>query len=152
MAYIANQELWKNVASSMHTLIQTRNFSWVRYVIAILSLQVVDLCSSIERVFQMNMEGLMAESHVMARLKQIIRSSIQTDSYKIDACCTEHQVYWINTAITIFLRVRINHFVRIRNREIKELAEKKKEKRALVNKLGQNSSKPSRKTKKVKHL
>jgi hypothetical protein len=101
------------------------------------------------------MEGLMAESHVMARLKQIIRSygsSIQTDSYNIDACCTEHQVYWISTAITIFLRIRINHFVRIRNREIKQLAEQKKEKRALVYKIGQNLSKPSRKTKKAKHL
>jgi hypothetical protein len=101
-AYIASQETWKKVESLEHTLIQMRNFSWAKYGLAVPSPQVADLCNSIERVFQMNVEGLMVGSHLMTRLKEIICSCIQVDSYYVDACCSKHQVYWISSAITIF--------------------------------------------------
>jgi hypothetical protein len=43
--------------------------------------------------------------------------------------------------------VRIHHFVRIRNRELKDLAEKRK-----FAKAAKDAFKPNRKAKKVKHL
>ena len=58
-----------------------------------------------------------------------------------------HRTSWLNAALRLFLRVRIHHFVRVRNRELKMLAEKKKAKSAEL-----KAVKPNRKSKKVKHL
>jgi hypothetical protein len=89
---------------------------------------------------------------ILERLKEIIRQTVQAESYHVDACCNAHQAYWISAAITMFLRVRILHCVRVRNREIKELAEKRKHKLAQVYKQQKAAQKLSRKTKKIKHL
>jgi len=103
-----------------------------------------EICSAMERVVQMNIEGVMAGPSVMRCLTDVIRASVNFESYNVDCCCSEHQQYWLNHALAMYLRVRIHHFVKVRNRELKQLAEKQKEKK--------DRPKPSRKTKKVKHL
>ena len=79
-----------------------------------------------ERVVHMNTERVMAGPYVMRTLTDIVFETINVRSYYIDVCCDKHQQYWLNTAITLFLRVRIRHFVKIRNRELKQLQDKKK--------------------------
>ena len=81
----------------------------------------------------------------MRTLKDIIFETVNIHSYQIDVCCKEHQQYWLNLAITLFLRVRIHQFVKIRNRELKQLQDKKKV-------VQQTTRKPSQKLKKVKNL
>jgi len=75
----------------------------------------------------MNTEGIMAGPYVMRTLKDIIFETVNVHSYQIDVCCEEHQQYWLNSAIiTVFLRLCIHHFVKICNRELKQLQDKKR--------------------------
>jgi hypothetical protein len=73
------------------------------------------------------------------------------DSYPIDDCCSNHKIWWLNMAVTVFLRVRIHDFVRIRNRELKDLAEARKIKKQK-HEAEATASRGSRKAKKVMHL
>jgi hypothetical protein len=151
-AYVVSKETWNKVDCDHNLLIRMRNYSWAKYGLTTPSPQVLELCCSMERIFQTNMEGLMAGSGVMARLTEMIKNTIFLDSYYVDACCKMHQTYWITTAVTIFLRIRIHHFVRVRNREIKAMAEKKKQKLRNTLSEGKKAVKSSRKLRKIKHV
>ena len=85
-------------------------------------------------------EAVIAGPAVMGSLKDLISQGINTDSFNIEICCQQHRIHCVMSVITLFLRIRIHHFVKIRNRELKELAEKKKDK-----------VKRNRKVKKVVH-
>jgi len=144
-AYICSKQKQQTSTALHAALTQARQFHWAKYGLTIPSACVFDLCCAIERVVQMNIEGVMAGPYVMRTLKDIIFETVNVHSYQIDVCCKEHQQYWLNLAITLFLRVRIHHFVKIRNRELKQLQDKKKV-------VQQTTRKPSQKLKKVKNL
>jgi len=99
-----------------------------------------ELCNAMERIVQMNIEAVIAGPAVMGSLKDLISQGINTDSFNIEICCQQHRIHCVTNVITLFLRIRIHHFVKIRNRELQELAEKKKDK-----------VKRNRKVKKVVH-
>ena len=142
--YIASKEKQKS-STALHTILtHARQFDWAKYGLTVPSPGLYEICSAMERVVQMNIEGVMAGPSVMRCLTDVIRASVNLESYNVDCCCSEHQQYWLNHAVAMYLRVRIHHFVKVRNRELKQLAEKQKEKK--------HRPKPSRKTKKVKHL
>ena len=145
-AYVHSKETWKTLHATHTVLVQTRQFDWAKYGLTVPSPALYELCCAIERVVQTNMEGVMAGPGVMGSLKDIFMQSVDRESYEINCCCKVHQTYWLNAAVTLFLRVRIHHFVKVRNRELKQLAAKQKEKHAHA-----AVSKPSRKLKKVKH-
>lgn len=79
--------------------------------------QLYELCYSIDCVVQMNIEGIMTGAHVMGTLKDCITQSLEVDSFKVDACCSEHQKDWVCKAITLYLCLEIHH--RVRNQELK---------------------------------
>jgi len=144
-SYVASKQKHQS-STALHTaLTKARNFDWAKYGLTIPTPDLFDLCCGMERAVQMNIERVMAGPRVMRCLKDIINETVDVRSYQIDVCCDKHRQYWLNTAVTLFLRVRIHHFVKIRNRELKDLADKKKAAKATV-------SKPSRKLKKVKHV
>jgi len=137
-AYVASKEKHK-ASVALHTILtHARDFDWAKYGLTIPPPDLFDICCAMERVVQMNIEGVMSGPKVMRSLIDVVRQTVNVDSYHVDVCCDEHQKYWINNAIVLFLRVRIHHFVRVRNRELKQLADKKKHSRP----------KPSRKAKK----
>jgi len=147
-AYIFTKNANKSVVEKHTLLIHCRQFDWAKYGLTVPSPAVFDFCCAIERVVQINIEGVIAGLRVMGCLYDIVLQTIDCNSYSIDTCCTEHKCMWVRKAIWLYLRVRIHHFVRTRNTELKQLAEQKKQ--TKVNKL--TAAKPSRKTKKVKHL
>ena len=69
---------------------------------------------------------MMSNERVMQKLHDLCLGSVFIESYTIESACSEHQLLWINRALTLFLRVRIHHFVKIRNQELKQLADKQK--------------------------
>jgi len=151
-AYVTSKESQKHKPTGQHDVfVTTKEFSWAKYGLVIPSAALYDLWCVIERIVQMNMEGIMAGPRVMGCLKDMVQESVTVDSYYIDVSCDNHQSHWLNKAITIYLRVRIHHFVRVRNREPKELAEKRKSDAAKL-KLTTRNQKRNRKAKKVKHL
>ena len=94
-----------------HTvLMEMRQFEWAKYGLACPSPQLYDLCRAVEQIVQLNMEALIAGPRVMGNLKEIVVRGISIDSYPIDACCPDHKLFWLNNAITLYLRVRIHHF------------------------------------------
>jgi len=129
-------------------LIHCRQYDWAKYGLTVPSPAVFDFRCAIQRVVQINIEGVIAGLRVMGCLYDTVLQTSDCTSYSIDTCCTEHKCMWVRKAIWLCLCVRIHHFVRTRNTELKQLAEKKKQ--TKVNKL--TAVKPSRKTKKVKHL
>ena len=143
-AYVSSKQKQQSSTALYTALTQARKFDWAKYGLTIPSPDLFDLCCGMERAVQMNIEGVMGGPRVMRCLKAIICQTVNVHSYHIDVSCDEHQQYWLNAAITLFLRVRIHHFVKIRNRELKQLADKKKT-------AQMTASKPSRKLKKVKH-
>jgi len=142
--YVSSKQKQQSSTALYTALTQARKFDWAKYGLTIPSPDLFDLCCGMERAVQMNIEGVMGGPRVMRCLKAIICQTVNVHSYHIDVSCDEHQQYWLNAAITLFLRVRIHHFVKIRNRELKQLADKKKT-------AQMTASKPSRKLKKVKH-
>lgn len=145
-AYILTKDANKTVVEKHSLLIHCRQFDWAKYGLTVPSPAVFDFCCAIERVIQVNIEGVIARPRVMGCLYDLVLQTVDCSSYSIDTCCAK--CMWVRKAIRLYLRVQIHHFVRIRNTELKQLAEKKKE--TKVNKL--RAVKPSRKTKKVKHL
>jgi hypothetical protein len=141
----------KNAGSKHASLLELRQFEWSKYGLASPSPQLFDLCCALERIVQVNIESTMAGPNVMGSLKDVIGCSVTVDSYPIDDCCSNHKTWWLNMAVTVFLRVRIHHFVRIRNRELKDLAEARKIKKQK-HEAEATASKGSRKAKKVMHL
>jgi catabolite regulation protein CreA len=129
LLYIRNKEKNKNSVGKHMTLLETRQFDWSKYGLASPSPQLYDLCCALERIVQLNIEGVMAGPSVMGSLKDIIDSTVTVDSYPIDECCSDHRSWWLSMVVTVFLRIRIHHFVRIRNRELKTLADTKKMKK-----------------------
>ena len=126
LLYIRNKEINKNSVGQYTTFLNIRQFDWSEYGLASSSPQLYDLCCALERIVQLNIEGVMAGPGVMARLKKIIDSTVTVDSYPIDECCSDHRSWWLSMVVTVFLRIRIHHFVRSRNRELKALADAKK--------------------------
>jgi hypothetical protein len=148
VSYIKSKELHK-LDSSKHTvLMEMRQFDWAKYGLVCPSAQLYDLCRAVEQIVQLNMEAVIAGPRVMGNLKEIVSRAISVNSYPIDSCCHDHRLFWLSNAITLYLRIRIHHFVRVRNRELKDLANAKKIKQLSE----KTASKPSRKTKKIKHL
>lgn len=150
--YVTNKEKNKNSVGQHTTFLKMRQFDWSKYGLTSPSPQLYDLCCALERIVQLNIEGVMATRGVMGSLKDIVDSTVTVDSYPIDECCSDHKSWWLSTVVTVFLRIRIHHFVRIRNRELKALADAKKMKKQTEKKAETNARKPSRKAKKVMHL
>jgi hypothetical protein len=151
VSYVKSREKHKNAGSKHASLLELRQFEWSKYGLASPSPQLFDLCCALERIVQVNIESTMAGPNVMGSLKDVIGCSVTVDSYPIDDCCSNHKTWWLNMAVTVFLRVRIHHFVRIRNRELKDLAEARKIKKQK-HEAEATASKGSRKAKKVMHL
>jgi hypothetical protein len=151
-SYISSRK-WHGKSSVNHTAFsEMKQFEWSRYGLASPSPQLFDLCCAMERIVQVNLEGVIAGPRVMGSLKDIIASAVAIDSYPIDECCDDHRSWWLNVAVTVFLRIRIHHFVRIRNRELKELTNAAKIKKQTNARVEKSVRKPSRKAKKVMHL
>ena len=94
------------------------------------------LCSNVEKVVQMNIEKLSSGRNIMQNLKDCVCAVLDLRTFKIGSVCDEHLQQQSEYMLSLLLRVRIHHFVRIRNRELQELEQ--------IRKLKQN-----RKAKKV---
>jgi len=74
----------------------------------------------------------------MQNLKDCIVATIDLNSYHIDSVCAEHHQQQFEYMLNLLLRVRIHHFVRVRNHELQDLEQARK-------------LKANRKAKKVMH-
>jgi len=59
-AYICSKQKQQTLTALHAALTQARQFHWTKYGLTIPSACVFDLCCAIERVVQMNIEGVMA--------------------------------------------------------------------------------------------
>jgi DhnA family fructose-bisphosphate aldolase class Ia len=88
--------------------ISNKPFDWCKYSLAWPPSELFDLCCAIERILQANLECVVAGPGVMGRVKSNTQATGST-------------VVIINFFAFTFIT-----FVKIRNSELKELAEKKK--------------------------
>ena len=116
--------------SNHEMFIYFRNFEWAKHGLQKPTFSMFALCSAIEQVVQLNMETVVTgKTGVMCKLQKMVFSALDVATYPLETVCAEHQSQRMNEAVRLFLRVRIHHFVRIRNRELKELESKAKEKK-----------------------
>ena len=69
----------------------------------------------------MNLEKLSSGRNIMQNLKDYISLTIDLSSYRIESVCEDHHQQQFEYLLNLLLRVRIHHFVRIRNRELQEM-------------------------------
>lgn len=99
-----------------------RNFDWAKHGLQRPPFSEYRLCSAIEKLLQMNMEtAVNGQIGIMSRLTQLIGNTVSIDNYHMETACSSHQEHHARQVIRLYLRIRIHHFVRIRNRELKQL-------------------------------
>jgi len=104
-----------------------RTFDWAKHGLQKPTFSLFKLCSAIEQIVQMNMEATVTGNRgVMCKLLSMVTPAIDVQSYPLETVYSVHQAQRMNDAVRLYLRVRIHHFVRIRNRELKELQLKKR--------------------------
>ena len=102
----------KSVAEKHSHVIHCRQFDRAKYGLTVPSPAVFDFFCAIQRVVQINIQGVIAGLLVMGCLYDIVLQTIDCNSYSIHTCCREHTCTWVRKAIRLYLRVRIHHFVR----------------------------------------
>lgn len=112
--------------SSHVSFIQFKTFDWAKHGLLAPSRELYSLCTNIEKAVQMNMEKLICGRNVMRNLKDCLAAVIDFDSFRLDSVCVEHHQQQFDYLITLLLRVRIHHFLRIRNRELRQLEHARK--------------------------
>jgi len=74
-------------------LIHCRQFDWAKYGLTVPSPAVFDFRCAIQRVVQINIEGVIAGLHVMGCLYDIVLQTIDCNSYSILYLLCRTQVY-----------------------------------------------------------
>jgi len=102
------------------------------------------MCSAIEKVVQLNIESCVNAQHgVVRQLFDLVLSAVDVYSYSLPSVCGSHQLQQTRNVVLLYLRLRIHHFVRIRNRELKDLQ--------LTQKHRPSVGKKNRKLEKISH-
>lgn len=112
--------------SSRFYFIQVKTYEWAKHGLLAPSAELYQLCVCFEKVVQMNIEKLSCGRNVKTNLKDCFAASVDQQSFCLDFACSEHQQYLRDSVIDLLARVRIHHFVKIRNRELKELEQHRK--------------------------
>jgi len=128
--------LYSNVAHAQFVKLKT--FDWAKHGLLVPSPVLFNLCCTLERVVSTSVEQLCYGSNVMRNLTECISTAVDVYSFDIDCACTEHKRQQLDYLVNLYSRLRIHHYVRIRNRELKQFAQSAKLKK-------------NRKTKKVSH-
>ena len=128
--------LYDSVAHAQFVKLKT--YDWAKHGLVVPSPALFSLCCSLERVVSYSVEQLCCGSNIACSLKQCILTSVDLYSFDIDCACSEQRRQQLDYFVTLYSRVRIHHYVRIRNRELKQFAQTGKVKR-------------NRKAKKVTH-
>ena len=115
-----------NCDSSRLYFIQAKTYEWAKHGLLAPSEELYQLCACFEKVVQMNLEKLICGRNVKSNLKDCFAASVDQHSFSLDFACDEHQQYLRDSVIDLLARVRIHHFVRIRNRELLELEQHRK--------------------------
>jgi len=118
--------------------VKLKTYDWAKHGLLVPSPALFNLCCTFERIISFSIEQLCYSSKVAYNLKQCIFTSVDLYSFDIDCACQEHKRQQLDYFVRLYCRVRIHHYVRIRNRELKQFAQTAKLKR-------------SRKAKKVSH-
>ena len=106
--------------------IQCKTYNWAKHGLVTPSQELYSLCTNIEKVVQMNLEKLSSGRNIMQNLKDCISLTIDLSSYRIESVCDDHHQQQFEYLLNLLLRVRIHHFVRIRNRELQEMEHSRK--------------------------
>jgi len=104
-------------------LIELKAFSWAKWGLTVPPESIFQMCVAIEKIVQTNLESLSTGKHVMKYLWECVVQGIEVCNYDVTCACTDHVDVVRNKIIRLYLRIRIHHFVRIRNRELKEFAQ-----------------------------
>ena len=128
-------EQQKTSAEKYALFVQLKTFAWAKHGLTIPSLSMFKLCESIERIVQMNIETLSTGKNVMSYVRECIYQGVDADSYELDSVCEDHMCGTVGYIIRLYLRVRIHHFVRIRNRELKQYAAPKPKRNRKAKKI-----------------
>ena len=110
-----------NSQESHLAFIKVRKFDWASHGLEDSSNKLHELFTNIEKVVQMNMEKLICGQNVMQNLKECILASVDVCSYQTDSVCEEHQVQQRDYMLNLLYRVKIHHYIRIRNRQLQQL-------------------------------
>jgi len=106
--------------------IQNKTFDWAKHGLLAPSRELYEFTANIEKVVQMNIESLISGRKVMHNLRQCVLTCIDLASYHIDSVCESHQTQQQDYMVNLLLRVRIHHFIRIRNRELQQIDQSRK--------------------------
>jgi hypothetical protein len=101
--------------------IRFKTYDWAKHGLLAPSRQFYEFCASVEKIIQMNIEQVSSGRNVSQNLKECILATVDVSSYSVDSVCDEHQQQQREYMLSLLLRVRIHHFVRIRNRDLQEL-------------------------------
>lgn len=101
--------------------IQNKMFDWAKHGLLAPSPELYELTANIEKVVQVNIESLISGRNVMFNLKECVLACVDVGSYHIKSVCEMHQAQQQDYVLNLLLRVRIHHFIRIRNRELQQL-------------------------------
>jgi len=120
---IASAEIQKH-----EIFIHFKNFDWAKHGLQKPSYAMFCLCSSVEKAVRLNIESCVNAQHgVVKQLFDVVLTTVDVYSYSLPSVCALHQLQQIRHVVLLYLRLRIHHFVRIRNRELKDLQLKQKQ-------------------------
>jgi len=126
---------------SSSVLVKLKTFSWAKWGLTIPPESVFSMCLVIKKIVRRNLESLSTGKHIMKYLWECIVQGVDLCTYDVDYACTNHAAFVRNQIVRLYLRIRIHHFVRIRNRELKEYGQYRAVK----------ATKQNRKAKKIMH-
>lgn len=99
-----------------------RNFNWAKHGLQKPSFSLYSLCSSVEKIVQMNIEAVVSGRYsVAAKLLDIVLQAVDLQTFELESVCSAHQKQQLIYVTNLYLRLRIFHFVKIRNRELKDM-------------------------------
>ena len=112
--------------STSGRFLQNKEFDWAKKGLTIPSPELFHMLYSLEKTIQMNLEGLCSSNHFSRNLKECFSACTDMYSFELRNFCPTHRLHGLNLVVNLYIRIRIHHFVKIRNRELKELAIAKK--------------------------
>lgn len=129
-AYVAGHTATTTICGEDYIFTSIKSYDWAQRGLTMPTANFLALCKGMEKVVASQVESAIGRDGVAVTLERGIRSSLDCDSYFVDNMCDEHHSSVLDKVVRLFIRIRIYHFVKIRNREIKELADKRKNRKA----------------------
>ena len=109
-SFTFSSSMSSNVESSSIFMI-LKTYDWARHGLIILSPQLLELCTTMEKTFTQEIESLSCKSELMETIWHI-GDAVDLTTFNLDITCQEHERFTLLFMIKLFVRLHIHHWVR----------------------------------------